>query len=701
MPPKKRNTQQRGEGDGEEPFQAVILADTYDDQFLPISNEMPRCLMPLCNIPLIEYTLEALAITDVQEVFIVCTTHIDKIKEYFEQSSWLQPHSPLSVQIVQSPEAMSVGDAMRELDARQLITNDFILTFGDLVSNIKLDKIMETHRARKKTDKHSIMTMVLKEAARIHTSRAKDDSSVFVLDPNNNQCLFYEPVQALPRKARIEVSPEVFENHAQFEFRNDLVDPFLDICSVEVPALFTENFDWQKLRSDFVHGILTSDILGKRIYTEIISEPYVARIQNEQLYSTVSNHVLNRWVFPIVPETNLHQNDNYQFLRGNIYNASDVILSRSCIIDENVQIGSGSVIGENSRIANSVIGRNCSIGDNIVLDGAYIWDNVTIFANSVVTRSILANNVTLMDNTTVRDGCIISTDVTLGPDEDVPKYSRLSLQPQPKTSIFADDSDEEEEAKDQPVLSNNNHPDVYFWTERGGDDDDVDIRNINLGSLAYDMADLKINDGELSDSASEVGEVSDDEDDHSDNDIAGSFGAGWDTQGASKLAEFKKEVAQTIERSLTEKHTVDETSLEITGLRMAHNGTYDQVREVMIPMLLDHVDVSKNAVGNMRAMLEKWSPVISKGLEDQVHVLRIFQRHCAETDALSKLFVGILQILYNEDIVEEESVLRWYASDASKNGSSAEVKLRERAAKFVDWLQEAEEESSDDDEDSD
>lgn len=40
--------------------------------------------MPLCNTPLIEYTLEVLATSDVQDVFIVCTTHIDKIKAYFE-----------------------------------------------------------------------------------------------------------------------------------------------------------------------------------------------------------------------------------------------------------------------------------------------------------------------------------------------------------------------------------------------------------------------------------------------------------------------------------------------------------------------------------------------------------------------------------------------------------------------------------------
>lgn len=44
-----------------------------------------QCLMPLCNVPLIEYTLEVLAVADVAEVFVVCTSHIDQIKEYFEQ----------------------------------------------------------------------------------------------------------------------------------------------------------------------------------------------------------------------------------------------------------------------------------------------------------------------------------------------------------------------------------------------------------------------------------------------------------------------------------------------------------------------------------------------------------------------------------------------------------------------------------------
>lgn len=41
--------------------------------------------------------------------------------------------------------------------------------------------------------------------------------------------------------------------------------------------------------------------------------------------------------------------------------------------------------------------------------------------------------------------------------------------------------------------------------------------------------------------------------------------------------------------------------------------------------------------------------------------------------------------------------MKWYNSDFSKSGSAAEIKIREKATKFVEWLNEAEEESEDSD----
>ncbi|CAO3589855.1 unnamed protein product [Absidia cylindrospora] len=607
----------------------------------------------------------------------------------------------LNVKIVQTPDAMSVGDALRELDARQLITNDFILTSGDLVSNIKLDKAIEAHRARKKTDKNAIMTMVLKEAARSHTSRPQEASSVFVLDPKSDKCLFYEPVAALPKKSRIEITPEVLENHRQIEFRNDLVDPRVDICSVEVPALFTENFDWQRLRRDFVHGILTSDILGKTIYTHLVSEAYIAHIQNERIYNTVSMHVLNRWAFPIVPETNLKSGDDYEFMSGNIYKSRDVILSRSCVVDENVQIGAGTVIGENSRVTNSIIGRNCQIGANVTLVGVYLWDNVVIGDNCTVTKSILANHVNVLENTTVEQGCLLSANVVIGPNDAIPKYSRLSLHPQPKNSMFDDDSDEEDEDENDHVerVLTGDHEPVYFWSEIANDDDDEDVRNLKLDTLAYDVNDLVLEDHELSESASDVGELSEDESDAESIDGAWNLNPAANT--AKKSAEFKKEIALTIERSLAENHTVDTAALEITGLRMSSNGEYSDIREVVVPLVVDHVDLS-NPVVSLKKVFSQWGPLIGKVThkhDDQVHVMALLQRHCASSEALEKLFMGALQILYNIDVVEEEAVMEWYTSDVAKSGSPAEVKLRGKATKFVEWLTEAEEESEEDSDD--
>ncbi|KAI8066716.1 nucleotide-diphospho-sugar transferase [Gongronella butleri] len=699
MPPKnkKPQNQQHGSEDVPEPLQAVILTDNYDARFLPISHELPQCLMPLCNIPLIEYTLEVLAISDVRDVFIVSSTHSDKIKAYFDHSRWMERKGKLNIKLVSCPDAMSVGDALREMDARQLISNDFILTSGDLVSNIKLDKAIEAHRARKKTDKNAIMTMVVKEAARAHTSRPLEASSVFVLDPDSSQCLFYEPVEALPKKERIEFAPALFEHHQTIEIRNDLVDPRVDICSVEVPALFTENFDWQRLRRDFVHGIITSDILGKTIYTHPVAEAYIAHIQNERIYNTVSMHVLNRWAFPIVPETNLNPGDDYEFMRGNVYKASDVILSRSCLIDDNVQIGSGSGIGENTKVRRSIIGKNCQIGNNVTLDGVFLWDGVVIADNCTITQSILAQNVTILDHTNIDRGCIIANDVTIGPNVHISKYSRLSLHPQPKTSMFEDSDEEDDQDNDHHRVLTGDHTPVYFWTQLASDDDDMDERNLKLDTLAYDINDLVLEDHELSESASDVGESSDD-----DSDLASVGGAfNTDVDDAKKSEEFKKEIALTIERSLAEDHTVDTAALEITGLRMSSNGKYSDVREVLIPAVMNHIDLA-NPAASLKKVMMHWGPLIGKvvhKMEDQVHALTLLQKHCATNAALGKLFLSSLQILYNIDVIEEDAVMTWYSTSASKDGSAEELKLRERATKFIEWLNEAEEESEEDSDD--
>ena len=70
------------------PLQAVVLADSFTHRFRPITLERPKTLLPLANVPMIEYTLEFLASNGVEEVFVFCCAHADQLTQYIENSAW-------------------------------------------------------------------------------------------------------------------------------------------------------------------------------------------------------------------------------------------------------------------------------------------------------------------------------------------------------------------------------------------------------------------------------------------------------------------------------------------------------------------------------------------------------------------------------------------------------------------------------------
>jgi len=87
MPPKsKKNVGDKSKDvqETEDPLQAIVLADSFETRFSPFTLEKPRCLLPLVNTPLIEYTFEFLANSGVEEVYIYCGAHTDQVEQYIQ-----------------------------------------------------------------------------------------------------------------------------------------------------------------------------------------------------------------------------------------------------------------------------------------------------------------------------------------------------------------------------------------------------------------------------------------------------------------------------------------------------------------------------------------------------------------------------------------------------------------------------------------
>ncbi|GAB4835383.1 hypothetical protein Ancab_000293 [Ancistrocladus abbreviatus] len=176
------------------PLQAVLLADSFATKFRPITLERPKVLLPLVNVPMIDYSLAWLESAGVEEVFVFCCAHSKQVIDYLESSQWFkQPN--FSVTTIESHNSISAGDALRLVYERNVIHGDFVLITGDTVSNISLTQALQEHKERRKKDSNAVMTMVIKKSkpsAITYQSRLGTDELFVVMDPDSKQLLCYE-----------------------------------------------------------------------------------------------------------------------------------------------------------------------------------------------------------------------------------------------------------------------------------------------------------------------------------------------------------------------------------------------------------------------------------------------------------------------------------------------------------------------------
>ena len=126
-------------------------------------------MIPLVNVPLIDYTIELLAGADVKEIFIFCGggTKGQQVMEHVRASRWNK-----SVKLHYIEGDKSVGDCLRECDDMRTDgkineKGDLIVVTGPVVANYELAAVLAKHKAHKKRDKASILTCSLKRLSQV------------------------------------------------------------------------------------------------------------------------------------------------------------------------------------------------------------------------------------------------------------------------------------------------------------------------------------------------------------------------------------------------------------------------------------------------------------------------------------------------------------------------------------------------------
>lgn len=687
----------------EDVIQAVVIADSFNFRFLPITAEKPRALLPLVNRRLIDYTVEFLAFSGVQEIFVFCCAHSGQIKEHLEKSRWNSKSSPVKIQTIVSEDCPSVGDALRNIDSLALIRSDFILVSGDLVSNMDLKEVIAKHKKLREKDKMTVMTNVYKRALPGHRTRSIEDDIFVVTNSSTEQLLFCDKPGS---NTQTNIPVKVFEENDQVEINYNVLDCHISVCSPIVPQLFSDNFDYQS-RYHFIRGIIVNEeVLGNTIYAHFISDQYAARVGNLQTYEAVSKDVIHRWVFPLVPDNSALE-EGYSYGRRNIYLGKNISLALDCNLDEDVVIGSESSIGSQSLVSHSTIGRNCKIGKGVRIEESYIWDNVEIGDNCVITKSLVADNVRINSNAIIEAGSIVSFNVVIGEGFKVATGSRLTTCTSANRLLGDDEWDEEDDNKDDGVTTATTtttceecvESDVgtggrgFNWLPPNQNSDDEDLYSKeNWHNSSHQSNDSGDSDEDFADEMEEA-ESSEFTTDRTHSNMSSERDEG---------ALFFQETLDSIRSGIAEKVPNDNTILMINASKHAYNIPINEVPLCIVKAIMDDSVLSKaEYLENTLYALKYFKTLLSHYIKDkatQINTLgTIIDLMQMKDRSYASMFAKVVLELYNLDVIDESAILEWYKHTVTHQSYPKQAELLKQVKPVIDWLNTAEEESEDSD----
>lgn len=404
-----------------------------------------------------------------EDIYILCAAHDDQIEQHLKSTGWYTRRN-LNVETIVSQDCRSVGDALRLLDHRDFLKSDFVLVSGDVVTNMNLSLAFKEHLTRRSTDKSAIMSLVMKgNMYPDHRLRLGDLGALTVLDPATKRLLRFEEKRESEnsdsRESSIKLDTSFLSGRESVDVRSDLIDTGIYICAPDVLMLFSDNFDYQNVRKDFVTGVLSEEELGNKLYVHEVKNAYATRIRSFRSYAAVSKDILSRWTYPMVPDSNLFKipfraddgigilaqdrwgppESQFRYSKGQIYIDDCVSISRDANLQYNLCVGNGSIIGPDVMIRNSVIGRNCRFAAGSVIVGSYIGDNVRIDSGVKVNDAMLCDHVMVKEGSIIQPNCILSYGVVIDKNITVVKDTRLSLvKPDPSAHLLSSGSEDDD-----------------------------------------------------------------------------------------------------------------------------------------------------------------------------------------------------------------------------------------------------------------
>lgn len=419
---------------------AFILCHPINSSFVPISKELPQCLFPLCNIPVLFYVIQWLNNNNIKKMYIVCQESdkkpIQKITSECEERLHLK-----SIELLVPENNYSINSIASSIkwiySSSSIVTNfeNCIIVPGTIVTNIPLKNILE------ETKDKSILTTIF----------TKSSSNGYSIIVNNENYLLQLNI---PSQFDFETTQNTISNASDESIIQDnLNDSLIYIVTPEFLSIFSSFNDigCDSIMNDCVPSLIDHEKEKKSVLALVLSDCYSSDICSIQNYMNSSLAVIDNILSPFTIDSNFmspsktythlydedsndeeeDENNNkkensttsYHVEKDSVYVDKDVVMHSSSVKMHHCVVGNNSSIDDNCLISNSTIGSDCKIGKGVIIKNCIIWDRVIIEDGVQINNSVIASDCTIKKDIKIDFGSIISFNVIV--DIDLPPCRRL------------------------------------------------------------------------------------------------------------------------------------------------------------------------------------------------------------------------------------------------------------------------------------
>jgi NDP-sugar pyrophosphorylase family protein len=151
-------------------MKAMVLAAGLGSRLRPLTDQLPKALVPVGGVPLIDIVLRRLAAAAVQDVIVNTHHHAAVLERY------LQEHAPrdLRVAVAREPVLLDTGGGLKNVAWFFADGGPFFLHNADVVSGVDLAALAAVHR-----ESGALATLSV---------RAREASRRFLFDAGGNLC---------------------------------------------------------------------------------------------------------------------------------------------------------------------------------------------------------------------------------------------------------------------------------------------------------------------------------------------------------------------------------------------------------------------------------------------------------------------------------------------------------------------------------